>query len=68
VHHRVHNSPPPILEDYCRLGCDIVWSGRHVPTFEGNLLPPSSGHRFAFMKEEESRDFRSSVMLHSVDR
>ena len=35
--------------------------------FERNLLRPPSGHRFAFLKED-SRDLRSSAMLHSVDR
>jgi hypothetical protein len=33
-----------MLEDYCRLGCESVYSslvGSH--TFRSNVLPPSSG-------------------------
>jgi hypothetical protein len=35
-------------EDGCLLGCSIVLSGRYWPTFQRNLLPPSSGWWFIF--------------------
>jgi hypothetical protein len=38
------------LEYFFSLGCDTVWSGRHVLAFHRNLLPPSSVQTIPMIK------------------
>jgi hypothetical protein len=34
-----------VTEDYCRLGCDAVYSSRNSPAFRKNISPSSSGSK-----------------------
>ena len=53
----VHKTEHVHYEDYCRLGCDAVWSGKRVPTFQAKLLSP----RFTLKMETASP---SETLLH----
>jgi len=35
----------PINRDYCLLQCDVLYSGRNLPTCQRNLLCPSLGQK-----------------------
>jgi hypothetical protein len=52
-----------LIKEYCSLGCDVVPSGRILPTFGRNILPSSSGSK---TKPSKQPDYSSTLTTEAL--
>jgi hypothetical protein len=52
-------------EKYCFLGCDAMYSGRSVPMFRRNVMPPASGSK-SLISKKTARSKQDAVCLVSA--
>jgi hypothetical protein len=55
-------------DDYCRLGCAVMQTGRGLPTFRKKVLPPSSWYKYCTLKMGTACLCETSVNFYQTTR